>query len=182
MPLRRVEDEILAAAYRIDRETDRFNQQERYQRERDAKNSVSYLPDLEQIQGESSTETAAIDKAMYWDTLRSLDRETALILVLRFCMGYAGTEIAAGLNLSYHRVKRICSTQGRGGKRKGARKAEGQGRGEGSERSEGPEQPTAERSRPKAATAESRDRACEAFSTAGKGAAQAGRRAGRAPF
>lgn len=108
-PLRRDEDTVLAAAAAIDRDTAAFERRMKYQAEKDRAHNLIYTDEaLTELQGNADTAQHAIDRAMYWDVLRDLDRETALLLVLRHCMGYSATEISAGLGISYGRVKYIC--------------------------------------------------------------------------
>lgn len=105
-PLRRAPDDVLAAALEIDRVSGYHENKERHLREKDAKYGVVYTDEtLTEMQSDADTAKAAMMRAMYWDTLRELDRETALLLVLRYCMGYSATEIAAGLGLTYAQVK-----------------------------------------------------------------------------
>ncbi len=106
--LKIVEDEIFAAAAALDRETEKFERRMRYEEERDRKNGVTCIEHIEELHGVEDTAQSAIDRAMYWDVLRGLPREDALVLVLRYCMGYSATEISAGLGLSYAQVKYRC--------------------------------------------------------------------------
>jgi DNA-directed RNA polymerase specialized sigma24 family protein len=91
----------------IDKVMDISLRAERYQHEKEAKHGVGTLH--EGIQAPDDTAKIGDSRSMFWDVLRDYDRETALYLVLRNCLGYSATEVAYGLGVSYARVKYLCA-------------------------------------------------------------------------
>jgi DNA-directed RNA polymerase specialized sigma24 family protein len=57
-------------------------------------------------------ETATVEQfevySIFWDMLKSFDKETALYCVLRYCLGYSRAEIAAGFGVTEYRVRLAC--------------------------------------------------------------------------
>ena len=84
------------------------NRQMRYQIEKQAKHGV--LPFEEKWMtntkyGERELQEQYEKEYLFWDVLKDAGHETALYLVLRHCLGYSCAEIAAGLEVSYDRVR-----------------------------------------------------------------------------
>jgi DNA-directed RNA polymerase specialized sigma24 family protein len=121
-PLRRIafSDEI-AKGYEIDVDAARFERKDRYHIERKVKFgvvSISAMMEGAYLTGEEGDkkltryEEWKLDfetRLIFWDALRAVDRETALYLVLRFCLGYSASEVAAGLDVGFARVKYLTS-------------------------------------------------------------------------
>lgn len=93
-------DEAFGQAETIDREYEKSVRREKYEYERDAKHQTVTLTD-----SAASHEPDADTRLIFWDILRDSGNETALYLVLRHCMGYSMAEIAAGMGVTYSRVK-----------------------------------------------------------------------------
>jgi DNA-directed RNA polymerase specialized sigma24 family protein len=78
-----------------------------YQGERDEKHGVLYDDEyLAKIAAEIADPERRL---VFWEILSEADHETALYLVLRYCMGYSATEVACGLGVSFARVKHRCN-------------------------------------------------------------------------
>ena len=104
---------VALAASLLDKYVEHLDRYEKTQAEKDYRNGVMFTPDYQNVEwlhGADATpaEKTAIVRALYWDILRDLPHETALYLVLNSCMGYSKAEIAAGMNVSYARVKYLC--------------------------------------------------------------------------
>lgn len=93
-------------AAEIDRVTEQYNRKEKYCKERDAKHGVSHVADVDACASGEDVEEQAIAGVLYWDTLRSQQPKTALVMLLR-AIGHSCTEISAGLGMEYWRVKAL---------------------------------------------------------------------------
>ena len=104
--------EDIAQGRIIDRVRESARRQERTQWEKDHRNGVIHgegaIAMLEKEQEMSLREEWRVEfegRLIFWDVLASVDKETALYLVLRFCLGYSISEIECGLGVGYSRVK-----------------------------------------------------------------------------
>ena len=96
----------------IDRVRESLRRQERTQREKEQRHGVikgdGGIALLEKEQEISSYDEWKIEfdaRLIFWDVLAAVDKETALYLVLRHCLGYSISEIECGLGVGYSRVK-----------------------------------------------------------------------------
>jgi DNA-directed RNA polymerase specialized sigma24 family protein len=103
----------------IDKETQKFIRHEYYEQERDRAHGVIYGDKI--LENLSIKEVDIMSRMAFWEVLADVDRETALVLVLRYCMGYSATEVAAGLNITYGRVRSLCSIARRKAEKREAR-------------------------------------------------------------
>ena len=104
-----IPDEQLIAAQQIDKVTEQENRRIRTQIERDTRKKVDSIEVYGGNIGTSeSVEDTVVVQELYWDVLRVMPPQSALFLVLRYCLGRSCTEIAAGLHLPYWKVKDGC--------------------------------------------------------------------------
>jgi DNA-directed RNA polymerase specialized sigma24 family protein len=74
-----------------------------YQQERDAKHGVFYSDEyIVRVAAEIADPERRL---MFWEILSEAEPEAALYIVLRYCLGYSGYEVACGMGVSYARVK-----------------------------------------------------------------------------
>ena len=96
-------------AAEIDRITEQYDRKEKYCRERDAAHGVSHVEDIDLVAARIHVEETVVDGLLYWDTLRTHEPKTALVMLLR-AIGHSCTEISAGLGMEYWRVKALTRT------------------------------------------------------------------------
>ena len=106
-----IPDGHMLAAQLIDQVTEQENRRERTQIEKLARNNVGSIESFEgNLPVAEDVEKAVVVEQLYWDSLRAMPSDAALYMVLRHCLGKSCTEISAGLNVPYWKVKSGCNT------------------------------------------------------------------------
>ena len=119
MALRRIpfDDDVLYG-YFLDKEIQYMDRKEKTLREKDIRNgnigavSHDWIQDMYELRGQAKNDYDM--HVLFWDTLAGADSESALYLVLRYCLGYSMSEISVGMGVSRHRVKYLIGKFKRG--------------------------------------------------------------------
>ena len=97
-------NDVIRHSISLDVEYARMIRRERTLVEKDQRNGAFPL-EPQAVEALSGADYDYEKNVLFWDVLRDETRETALFLVLRWCLGYSAVEIAAGLGVPYSRVK-----------------------------------------------------------------------------